>query len=41
MALIKISVLGDGFNELSNYINTTKATQIIFGILLSVVVAFV
>ena len=40
MALIKISVSGDGFNELSNYINTTKATQIIFGILLSVVVAF-
>ena len=40
MALIKISVSGNGFNELSNYINTTKATQIIFGILLSVVVAF-
>ena len=40
MALIKISVDGAGFDALSNYINTTKATQIIFGILLSVVVAF-
>ena len=40
MALIKISANGDSFSELDNYINTTKATQIIFGILLSVVIAF-
>lgn len=40
MAMIKISDSGGGFAELSNYINTVKATQIVFGILLSVVVAF-
>ncbi|MGB2404741.1 MAG: inorganic phosphate transporter [Flavobacteriaceae bacterium] len=40
MALIKISGSGGGLDELSNYINTSKATQIVFGILLSVVVAF-
>ena len=40
MAIIKISASGDGLNQLNNYINTAKATQIIFGILLSVVVAF-
>ncbi len=40
MALIKIYANGNGIAELSNYINTTKATQIVFGILLSVVVAF-
>ena len=39
MAIIKISASGDGLNQLNNYINTAKA-QIIFGILLSVVVAF-
>ncbi len=40
MALIKIGVAGGDFSEIVNYINTSKATQIIFGILLSVVVAF-
>ena len=40
MAMIKILANGGGIGELENYINTTKATQIIFGILLSVVVAF-
>lgn len=40
MALIKIGHDGGSFTELINYINTSKASQIIFGILLSVVVAF-
>ena len=40
MALIKIAHDGGSFGDVVNYINTTKATQIIFGILLSVVVAF-
>jgi len=40
ISLIKISHTGGGFDELSNYINTEKATEIILGILLSVVVAF-
>ncbi len=40
MALIKIGAAGDSFSTLVNYINTTKATEIILGILLSVVVAF-
>jgi len=40
MALIKIAANGDSFGELINYINTSKASQIIFGILLSVVIAF-
>ena len=40
MALIKIGHDGGSFNELINYINTSKATEIILGILLSVVVAF-
>ena len=40
VALIKIGADGGSFSEVSNYINTTKATQIIMGILLSVVVAF-
>ena len=40
ISLVKISVAGGGFNELGNYINTEKATEIILGILLSVVVAF-
>ena len=40
MALIKIGADGGSFSEVTNYINTTKAGQIIFGILLSVVVAF-
>jgi phosphate/sulfate permease len=40
MALIKIGHNGGGFGDIINYINTSKASQIIFGILLSVVVAF-
>ncbi len=40
MALIKIAADGGSFTEVVNYINTTKAVQIILGILLSVVVAF-
>jgi len=40
MALIKIGLDNGSFYDLGLYINTTKATQIIFGILLSVVVAF-
>ena len=39
MALIKISADGGEFADLIIYINTSKAVQIIFGILLSVVVA--
>ena len=40
MALIKIGASGGDFSDVVNYINTSKASQIIFGILLSVVVAF-
>ncbi len=40
IALIKISEQNDSFSELVTYINTEKATEIILGILLSVVVAF-
>ncbi|WP_431132586.1 inorganic phosphate transporter [Psychroserpens mesophilus] len=40
MALIKIGHDGGNFDDVINYINTSKASQIIFGILLSVVVAF-
>ncbi|WP_274474124.1 inorganic phosphate transporter [Mangrovimonas aestuarii] len=40
MSLIKIGADGGSFADVVNYINTSKATQIIFGILLSVVVAF-
>ena len=40
MALIKIGLDNGSFYDLGLYINTTKATQIILGILLSVVVAF-
>ena len=40
MALIKIGADNGSFSEVVNYINTEKATQIILGILLSVVVAF-
>jgi len=40
MALIKISADGGNFSEVTNYINTTKATEIILGILGSVVIAF-
>lgn len=40
MALLKIYAIDGQFLDLVNYINTSKATQIIVGILLSVVVAF-
>lgn len=40
MALIKIGADNGSFGDVLNYINTTKATEIILGILLSVVVAF-
>ena len=40
MALIKIGHNGGTFSDVVNYINTSKATEIIFGILLSVVIAF-
>lgn len=40
IALIKIGHDGGDFSDVINYINTSKASQIIFGILLSVVVAF-
>ncbi|MBU2950564.1 inorganic phosphate transporter [Tamlana agarivorans] len=40
IALIKIGHDGGTFSDVITYINTSKATQIIFGILLSVVVAF-
>jgi len=40
ISLIKIASSTGDYATLTSYINTTKATQIIFGILLSVVVAF-
>ena len=40
MALIKIGADNGSFGDVINYINTEKATEIIVGILLSVVVAF-
>ncbi|GAA3558986.1 inorganic phosphate transporter [Snuella lapsa] len=40
MALIKIGHDNGNFSDVVNYINTSKATSIILGILLSVVVAF-
>lgn len=40
VALIKIGADGGSFSEVTNYINTTKATEIILGILGSVVIAF-
>ena len=40
ISLIKISNSTGEYSELGNYINTAKATEIILGILLSVVVAF-
>ena len=39
MSIIKISQGSGDFGDIVNYINTKKATQIIFGILLSVIVA--
>ena len=40
VALIKIGADGGSFSEVTNYINTAKATEIILGILGSVVIAF-
>lgn len=40
MALIKIGHDGGSFSDVLNYINTSKASEIIFGILLSVIIAF-
>ncbi len=40
MSLIKIAADNGSFSDVVNYINTSKATEIIFGILLSVFVAF-
>jgi phosphate/sulfate permease len=40
MSLIKIGADGGNFVDVIDYINTSKATEIILGILLSVVVAF-
>ena len=40
VSLIKIFAGGGELNDLENYINVSKATEIIFGILLSVFIAF-
>ena len=40
MSLIKIGHEGGTFSDIVNYINTSKATEIIVGILLSVIIAF-
>ena len=40
ISLIKIGHDGGSFSDLLNYINTSKASEIIFGILLSVIVSF-
>ena len=40
IALVKTTAVGGGFETLGDYINTDKATEIILGILLSVVIAF-
>jgi phosphate/sulfate permease len=40
VALIKIGADNGNFSDVSEYINTSKATQIILGIVLSVIVAF-
>src|SRR6056300_1275525 len=40
MALIKISADGESISALGKYINTQKATEIILGIVASVIVAF-
>jgi phosphate/sulfate permease len=40
MALIKVYAINGSFSDIYNYINTDKATQIVYGILLSVVIAF-
>ncbi len=40
ISLLKIAKFDGGFSDLATYINTDKATEIIFGILLSVFIAF-
>lgn len=40
IALVKIYAGGGGFSEVVNYINTSQATEIIIGILLSVIISF-
>ncbi len=40
MSIIKIGIDGGTFGDIINYINTSKAFEIIMGILLSVVIAF-
>lgn len=40
ISLVKIIKIDGGFSDLSTYINTDKAAEIIFGILLSVFIAF-
>ncbi|NKI30999.1 inorganic phosphate transporter [Croceivirga thetidis] len=40
ISLVKITAMDGSLSNLSDYINTEKATQIIIGILLSVVIAF-
>jgi len=40
ISLIKIIKVDGGFSDLANYINTDKAAEIIFGIILSVFIAF-
>jgi len=41
VSILKISAQGEGLSHLADYINTSKAMLIIFGILLSVIVAFI
>ncbi|WP_372745392.1 inorganic phosphate transporter [Lutibacter sp.] len=40
IALVKIYADGGGFSEVVNYINTSQASEIIVGILLSVIISF-
>ena len=40
MSIIKINLIDGSFSDLADYINTSKASQIILGIILSVIIAF-
>lgn len=40
MSLIKISANGESLDQITQYINTSKATEIVFGIFLSIIIAF-
>ena len=40
MSIIKINLIDGSFSDLGDYINTSKASQIILGIILSVIIAF-